>query len=115
MNTETSTAQTATQTASDKTQTEMAILRDRFPLLRRSGPVAIVHNGGRATVLGCLCGATHSTPTSTRAKALHVKAFIAEHRDCAAELAARIEGLTLTRRNTRHGNVVASNVVLVEV
>lgn len=105
---------TQTQPATDKTQTAMAILRDRFPALRRTGAVAIVHNGQSATVLGCLCGATHSAPTNTRSTALHVKTFVAEHASCAAELAARIERLTLIRRNVRHGNVVASNVELVE-
>ena len=104
------TTQTTTITA--PTTSPMAIIRDRFPSLRRSRPVAIVHNGGSATILGCLCGATHSVPTGTRAKAKHAQAFVAAHLGCAAALAARIETLTLTHRNERHGNVVGVNTVL---
>ena len=102
-----------TQPAQTTTSTNpMAIIRDRFPVLRRSRPVAIVYNGGAATILGCLCGATHSVPTGTRAKAKHAQAFVAAHLGCAAELARRIETLTLIHRNARHGNVVGVNTVL---
>jgi hypothetical protein len=113
MTTNTSAAQTA-QTPADKARTAMAILRDRFPTLRRPSAVAIIHNGGNATVFGCLCGATHSAPTRSRAKARHVKDFVAEHAACAGELAARVDHLALQHQTVGHGRVAARNVALVE-
>lgn len=100
------------QTTTTTPANPMTVIRAAFPVLRRARPVAIVHNGGNATVLGCLCGATHSVPTGTRAKAKHAQAFVAAHLGCAAELARRIETLTLIHRNARHGNVVGVNTVL---
>jgi hypothetical protein len=90
----------------------MAAIRRRFPSLRRTAPTAIARSGSEMTVFACLCGATHSVPTGTRAKAKHAQAFVAAHLGCAAELARRIETLTLIHRNARHGNVVGVNTVL---
>ena len=100
------------QTTTTTPANPMTIIRAAFPALRRTRSVAIVHNGGNATVLGCLCGATHSVPTQTRAKAGHARAFVAAHAACAATLAARVGELTLQHQNARHGHVVAVNTVL---
>lgn len=65
----------------------MSELRKAYPAMRRVGPVAIVHSGGAQTVLGCVCGATHTYATKWGVPK-HATAWRAEHNDCAATLVA---------------------------
>ncbi len=98
----------------------MTTIRAKFPALRRPRSVAIVHSGGRMTVFGCLCGATHTAESSTRGRsAQHVTEFFAAHKGCAKTLAARVvtgQAKLSTRRDSfgRH-SVPVSMPVLSEV
>jgi hypothetical protein len=69
---------------------DMAIIRAAFPRLRRGGPVAIVHSGGRRTCYRCLCGAWHTVATRNRGTTKHEREFQAEHSACAARIAEEI-------------------------
>lgn len=53
--------------------------------LRRTRSTAIIHSGGRQTILNCLCGARHTCATNYR-NAKHVSNFIKEHSGCAQSL-----------------------------
>ena len=93
----------------------MIQIRAKFPRLRRSGPVAIVHSGQGATVFGCLCGATHSAESSTRGRnARHVTEFFTAHKGCAANLAARLGMLKFAHKSAREGRVVTTLPILTE-
>lgn len=95
--------------------TPMTQIRAKFPRLRRSRPVAIVHSGSKCTIFACLCGATHSAESSTRGRnAKHVTTFFTSHKDCARELATRLNTLRLTHKNAREGRVVTTLPILTE-
>lgn len=58
--------------------TAMVAWRQKHPKARRENPVAIVHNGSRKRVYGCICGGSISMCAKwpiTR----QVSRFIAEH------------------------------------
>lgn len=61
----------------------MARYRAARPRARRFRPTAIVHNGGRRTVYGCICGDTHSVATNWRNNTLHLDLWRCDHEDCA--------------------------------
>ena len=65
----------------------MIAIRKSFPSLRRERPTAIIHNGGKRTVYGCICGSTHSCATDWRGRdSVHVAVWRAEHDSCAEDL-----------------------------
>ena len=70
--------------------TPIQVIRSKFPRLRRNNAVAIVHNGGVQTVVGCLCGDTDSYATKWPVPA-HARRFRADHASCATMIAAQIE------------------------
>ena len=48
--------------------------------LRRTGATAIIHSGGKRTIFGCLCGATHTASTEWNGRnAKHVTDWIQQH------------------------------------
>jgi hypothetical protein len=105
---------TSTQTAPAHITATYQI-RAKFPRLRRSGPVAIVHSGSKCTIFACLCGASHSAESTRRGRsAKHVSEFFAAHKDCAQSLASRLPTLTLSIKNARHGRCATSFPVLSE-
>lgn len=63
---------------------KMAVIRQKFPRLRRDRPTAIVHNGSYKTVYGCLCGSKHSCATNYRA-AKHLRDWRDLHDSCAGK------------------------------
>lgn len=58
------------------------------PRARRTESTAIVRNGSRKTIYGCVCGAEHTCATSYRG-AVHVAAWRAEHADCMTKAVSR--------------------------
>ena len=104
-----------TKTIETQTQAQnpMTTIRAAFPVLRRAQAVAIVHSGGKATALGCLCGAVHTCATSSRDKTRHVQAFRAAHKDCAQDLAERVAQAKLVSRTHRAGHLVFESLTLV--
>jgi hypothetical protein len=95
--------------------TPMTQIRTKFRRLRRTRPVAIVHSGSKCTIFACLCGASHSAESTRRGRnARHVSEFFASHKDCAQALAARMDALTLSYKNARHGRCVTTLPVLTE-
>ena len=97
------------------TQTPITTLRTKFPSLRRTRSVAIVHSGSKCTIFACLCGASHSAEATRRGRsAKHVAEFFAAHKDCAGSLAACLDALTLVHRNARHGRCATTFPALAE-
>ena len=68
----------------------LAIYRAANPKARRTGSVAIVHYGGIQTILGCVCGAEHTTATRHRGKTKHERDWRALHADCIVRAAEQL-------------------------
>jgi len=63
--------------------TSLTTWRAANPRARRTRATAIVHNGARQTIYGCVCGSRHSTSTDWNGRnALHVGSWRAIHEDC---------------------------------
>jgi len=63
--------------------TAFAAYRAANPKARRTRATAIVHNGARQTIYGCVCGSRHSTSTDWNGRnARHVGEWRASHEDC---------------------------------
>ena len=86
----------------------METIRRAFPVLRRTNPTAIIHNGGARTIFGCLCGSTHTTSTDWKGRdASHVWQWRIEHADCGDRIAADLEAKVPTEMVTNlAGNIV---------
>jgi hypothetical protein len=52
------------------------------PKARRANSTAIIHSGGRRTIYGCVCGATHTEATDYRGKSKHYADWRRAHKDC---------------------------------
>lgn len=58
-----------------------------YKTIRRSSPTAIVHSGGKQTIFGCVCGATHTTSTDWNGRrAKHVIEWQRRHDESCREL-----------------------------
>jgi hypothetical protein len=67
------------------------MIRKAFPAMRRTASTAIIHSGGKRTIFGCLCGATHTTSTDWDGRnAKHVREWREQHAACAARIAAEL-------------------------
>ena len=68
----------------------MQILRAAWPTMRRTASTAIIHSGGKRTIFGCLCGATHTCSTEWNGReSKHVQDWQREHSRCCIKLATR--------------------------
>lgn len=75
----------------NETQAVKALRKLRTEL-RRTRSTAIIHSGGRQTIYGCVCGATHTCATSYR-RARHVATWREEHAQCAYRAWRKAMGL----------------------